>query len=102
LNLAKALRAQGHYDEARTYAERALALLPEDPRVLDLLGSVSLKGDEPAKAADFLFRALQAGYESVALQDDLVTALLLLDRGDEALIHAQRVYELELNMNLLK
>jgi Flp pilus assembly protein TadD len=95
LDLARSLRFQQRFAEAVPYLERAYELAPAEPRILDLVGAMWVERGDPARAADCLFQALHLGHESIALHDTLCTALLQLDRGEEALLHAQRVYELE-------
>jgi tetratricopeptide (TPR) repeat protein len=63
---ADALNALGYsladhtdrYDEALSYIERALALEPDDPAVLDSMGWVQFRLGNPERAVDYLRKAL--------------------------------------------
>ena len=48
------------YDEARAYIERALAIDPENPAILDSMGWVLYLQGETGKARDYLSRAWEA------------------------------------------
>ncbi|MGJ0427855.1 tetratricopeptide repeat protein [Methylobacter sp.] len=49
---------QGQYPEARSALERAAALTPNDPALLNTLGETALKTGEPEKALDYFQKAV--------------------------------------------
>lgn len=88
---ADALNALGYtmadrtqdYQEALGYIERALALSPEQPAVLDSMGWVLFKLGRNDEALEYLQRAF-AGQEDAEIAAHLAEVLVALGRQDEA------------------
>lgn len=88
---ADALNALGYtmadrttdYQEALGYIERALALSPEQPAILDSMGWVLFKLGRHKEALDYLQRAF-AGQEDAEIAAHLAEVLAALGREDEA------------------
>lgn len=72
-----------HYDEALDLIERANALEPQSPAILDSLGWVHFKRGETQKAVGYLRRAY-AGQPDQEVAAHLAEALVVLDRTEEA------------------
>ncbi len=72
-----------HYDEALDLIERAHALEPQSPAILDSLGWVHFKRGEPRKALGYLRRAY-AGQPDQEVAAHLAEALVVLDQAAEA------------------
>lgn len=72
-----------HYDEALELIERAHALEPESPAILDSLGWVHFKRGETQKALGYLRRAY-AGQPDQEVAAHLAEALVVLDQTTEA------------------
>ena len=71
------------YQEALTYIEQALALLPDDAAVLDSMGWVQYRLGNHGKALDYLRRAYQANPDA-EIAAHLVEALWAAGQRDEA------------------
>ncbi|MCG6863048.1 MAG: tetratricopeptide repeat protein [Chromatiaceae bacterium] len=90
-NNADALNALGYsladqtdrYTEALSYIERALALKPEEPAVLDSMGWVQFRLGKPEEALEYLRKAL-AVMPDAEIAAHLGEVLWALDRRDEA------------------
>lgn len=88
---ADALNALGYtmadrttdYEEALGYIERALALSPEQPAILDSMGWVLFKLGRAEEALDYLQRAF-AGQEDAEIAAHLAEVLAALGREGEA------------------
>ena len=88
---ADALNALGYtmadrttdYDEALGYIERALALSPEQPAILDSMGWVLFKLGRHDEALDYLQRAF-AAQEDAEIAAHLAEVLAVLGRDEEA------------------
>ena len=72
-----------HYDEALELIERAHALEPQSPAILDSLGWVHFKRGETQKALGYLRRAY-AGQPDQEVAAHLAEALVVLDQTPEA------------------
>jgi len=72
-----------HFDEALDLIERAHALEPQSPAILDSLGWVHFKRGEPKKALGYLRRAL-AGQPDQEVAAHLAEVLITLDQQPEA------------------
>ncbi|MFN7782195.1 MAG: tetratricopeptide repeat protein [Lysobacterales bacterium] len=88
---ADALNALGYtmadrttdYEEALGYIERALALSPEQPAILDSMGWVLFKLGRHVEALDYLQRAF-AAQEDAEIAAHLAEVLAVLGRDEEA------------------
>jgi predicted Zn-dependent protease len=94
-NLAWAL---GQLGDARAvdYAQKAVALAPDNPSVLDTMGVVLLAGGDPARSGEVLARALGLAPERHDIRLNYAKALIKAGRADEArqeLMKLQRVTE---------
>ncbi len=72
-----------HFDEALDLIERAHALEPQSPAILDSLGWVHFKRGEPQKALGYLRRAY-AGQPDQEVAAHLAEVLVTLDQQPEA------------------
>jgi cellulose synthase operon protein C len=79
-NLAWVLLQEGRAAAARPFAERALRLAPDDPRVMDTLALVLSELDELDQAVELLQRATRAENAGPGLEVHL--ARTLARRGD--------------------
>jgi tetratricopeptide (TPR) repeat protein len=83
-NLAWVMYLRGELREAHIVSERALALAPRDPRILDTRGVILLRAGEPDRALELLGRA--AGSDAAPPEARIHLAQALIQRGqtDEA------------------
>lgn len=72
-----------HYDEAQELIERAHALEPQSPAILDSLGWIYFKRGETRKALGYLRRAY-TGQPDQEVAAHLAEVLVVLDHQDEA------------------
>ncbi|MDN5863822.1 MAG: tetratricopeptide repeat protein [Gammaproteobacteria bacterium] len=71
------------YREAYGYIKSALAIMPNDSAILDSMGWVLYRLEQPGKALDYLRRAWHETHD-IAIARHLVQVYLALNRGDEA------------------
>lgn len=71
------------YEEAYELIDRALALDPEDPAIIDSMGWVLYRLGRHAEALEYLARAYEAFFDEEVISH-LVQVLLALDRTEEA------------------
>jgi tetratricopeptide (TPR) repeat protein len=90
-----ALWAGGDYEAAIAAFETALELDPNNPRILNNLGTAWLKADRPARAVSVLARAVELDPLYARAFLNLSTALYAAKRPEEALDSLQRVIDLE-------
>lgn len=93
LHFARALAREGAGDwaGARGDLDRALALAPEEPRVLAHLGRAMIARGEPlAEALPYIERARAAAPESGPILGSLGWALYRMGRAEEAVGHLER------------
>jgi tetratricopeptide (TPR) repeat protein len=75
---------QGDHEEARRLLEAAVEQLPNDPLVLIHLAKLDLQGNRPAKAEQWLRRALKVDPTDTEAEFTLVASLQSQGRWDEA------------------
>lgn len=96
LALANALDQSGDWAAARPMFERALALTPDDPRLLNQLGyGMAARGEELAKAVTLLRKADAARPDSAAITDSLGWAEYKSGRLDRAVTLLERARTLD-------
>ncbi|MBB5359865.1 tetratricopeptide (TPR) repeat protein [Rhodanobacter sp. ANJX3] len=81
---AKALSATGQWNKARTAAERALSLSPDDPATLDTLGIIFAKAQAHGKAVEAFEQAINIAPAKASLHFNLATSLIALGCVDAA------------------
>jgi Flp pilus assembly protein TadD len=81
-NIAWALSQRGDLSRARIYAERAVALAPEDPRIADTRGLILLQAGDVQGSVEMLRRA--AGNEAAPSEVRIHLAQALIQSGDSA------------------
>ncbi len=91
-NLAWILRSDSP-DEARKYAEQAVALRPGDPRLIDTLGIVLLEAGDPQNAVKRLREAVSLAPEAGVLRFHLARALVATGGREEAREHLRIALE---------
>jgi tetratricopeptide (TPR) repeat protein len=91
-NLAWILRSDSP-NEAREYAEQAVALRPRDPRVIDTLGMVLLEAGDPRNAVKRLREAVSIAPEAGVLRFHLARALVAVGGREEAREHLRIALE---------
>ncbi len=94
LRLAGAHHARGEFVEALAAIERAVALMPDDPAVLNVHGAILAASGQAAAAVDVLDRALVLAPALVTARGNRAMALLDLGREGEALEAFDRVLDL--------
>ncbi len=82
--LGAALDQLGRYNEARLAYQEALALQPDDPRILTNLGVSHIMAGEPADAEPILRRAVERPNAPAEARQNLAIAIALQGRFDEA------------------
>jgi tetratricopeptide (TPR) repeat protein len=65
---------------ARLAGERALAIVPDDPRAVLMASEVEVRANERDKAIEVLQRAVRAGHASVEVSRKLLSLLMQTDR----------------------
>jgi tetratricopeptide (TPR) repeat protein len=90
----RALVQLGRTDEAEAAFGRALALAPDDPRVLAGLGQLRFAKRQWTEAADLLGRATAAGMQNSLIFGQLAMAQLSLGRNEEAIRSYERAFEI--------
>ena len=80
IDRAFALHRNGQYAEAEAQYRALLVVVPEEPRVLSLLGTLCLQTGRPGEAIDLLRQA--AGLEPGNAATHANLGLALLERGD--------------------
>jgi arylsulfatase A-like enzyme/Flp pilus assembly protein TadD len=93
--LGSAQSDAGDQPAAAATLERARRLSPEDPSILEALGMVALRQDDPARARDLLRAALAGNERSATAWNTLGVALYSTDGPRAALGAWQRAIELE-------
>jgi len=72
------------YEKAHGYIQRALAMDPDNPAILDSMGWVLYKQGKPAKALGYLERAQKGAYGDPTVASHLIRVYLALGRKDHA------------------
>lgn len=93
--LGSAQSDAGDQPAAAATLERACRLSPEDPSILEALGMVALRQDDPVRARDLLRGALAGNERSATAWNTLGVALYSTDGPRAALGAWQRAIELE-------
>jgi eukaryotic-like serine/threonine-protein kinase len=94
--LSSYVRPQEGYPKARVSAERALALDPDLPEALAVLGGVRFEYDwDFSGGEETLRRAVELGPNSLPAHFRYSLCLTLLGRFDEAIAEARRMLELD-------
>ncbi|GAB2929934.1 XrtA/PEP-CTERM system TPR-repeat protein PrsT [Rheinheimera gaetbuli] len=83
-NYAWLLLQNKNYAEALTYAEKAIALAPDNPDVLDTYGAALLRTNNTAEAITQLEKAYKLKPDSIDIKLIYAEALLTANRSDEA------------------
>lgn len=86
-NLAVLLAAEGHVDEARTWAQRATTISPVYAKGFRVLGSLEAQTQHFDAAVEAYRRALALTPVDLALRLDLANVLIELHRYEEARPH---------------
>jgi Flp pilus assembly protein TadD len=79
-----ALAKQGRYKESIPFYQRALALAPNHPSVLNNLGMAHAMGGDPVKAEEILRQAVAHGGETKRVRQNLALVLGLQGRYNES------------------
>lgn len=79
------LAKEGKYQEAISFYERAQALAPNNPSVMNNLGMAYTMSGEPAKAEEILRRALDVNGANAKVRQNLALVLGLQGKYDEAI-----------------
>lgn len=87
LTKANALRARGDNLKAESTCREALALAPEDPGVLELLGDLLLAAGKPTEAQELFRKAFARRPERGVLEEKIALAAL---KSDASLRAAQK------------
>lgn len=95
MQLAEALRVEGHPDEAIPYAERAAELNPEGSRPLAILGLSYKDASRPNEAESAFKRSIATGKDTNLAAGQLADLYLQQRRFDEAIA----VFEAEIGRN---
>ena len=91
LALGNALDRSGDWVAARPALERALALTPDDPRLLNQLGyGMADRGERLDRATALLTQALAVQPDSAAISDSLGWAYYRAGRTDRAIVALER------------
>ena len=69
---------------ARHYAERAYAIMPNDPGVMDTFGWILVQDGEPARGLTLLREAQARGLQAETIGYHIAVALIAMGRNEEA------------------
>jgi protein O-GlcNAc transferase len=92
---AQRLHQQSRLDEARTLYEQAVQIDPAHARALHLLGVIALQKDQPALAAEFIGKAVEADPSCVPACVNYGSALHELRRFEEAVASYDRAIAID-------
>lgn len=87
--LIAAMRLQPAADQARALLEVAVALAPDDPKVLNNFATLEMQSDHAAAALQLCEQALAAAPDYARAHRTAARAALMLHRDEEAVVHAR-------------
>jgi len=95
LMMARGFFDTGNWRQAEQYYRRVLETDPHNGEALDRLGRMSLQGNDPAAAAEWLQKAAELGTCDATLYSHLGVARAKLKQFDEAIACFQRAVEID-------
>ncbi len=87
-------RLKQDWQGARALLDRAIALYPDDPRILGQLGGAMIKAGDWSGALDVLGKAVERAPHDVLTRIQYANALARVDRPDEAIAQARKAVEM--------